>query len=61
MFFDMEVGFPPREEQDRIERVAAEKTQSIEHAVQAVNAEIDKLNELRSVIISEAVTGKIKL
>ena len=61
MFFDMEIGFPLREEQDHIEKMVAERTNHINNALQAVNAEINKLNELRNVIISEAVTGKIKL
>jgi type I restriction enzyme S subunit len=61
MFFDMEVGFPDREEQDQIEQLVAERTAHIDKAICAITAEIERLNELRSVVISEAVTGKIKL
>lgn len=60
MFFDMEIGFPSREEQDQIEQTVAEKTSYIYKTIQAVTVEIDKINEFRNVIISEAVTGKIK-
>ncbi len=61
MFFDMEISFPSREEQNQIEKAVAERTSHIDNALYAVNAEIDKLHELRNVIISEAVTGKIKI
>jgi len=61
MFFDMEIGVPMREEQDRIEKTVRERTGHIDRALQSVYTEIDKLNEFRNVIISETVTGKIKL
>jgi restriction endonuclease S subunit len=61
MFFDIEIGIPPREEQDQIEKAVAKKVSHIENAKRSVTAEIEKLNEFRNVIISQAVTGKIKL
>ena len=61
MFFDMEIGFPAKLEQDRIEQAIKEKTADIDNAVSAVNAEIEALSEYRQVVIAEVVTGKIKL
>jgi len=61
MFFDMEIGFPSRTEQDLIEQTVGKKTKYIDQTAQAVSSEIEKLSELRDVIIAEAVTGKIKL
>ncbi len=61
MFFDMEIGCPSREEQDRIEEAVREKLISIDRAEATIVREIEHLNEFRSIVISEAVTGKIKL
>ena len=61
MFFDMEIGFPSRDEQDEIERQVITRTGNIDKTVLSVESEIEKLKELREVIISEAVTGKIKI
>lgn len=61
MFFDMEIGFPSRDEQDAIEAYVTARTGEIDKAVLSVDAEIEKLKELRDVLISQAVTGKIKI
>ncbi len=61
MFFDMEIGMLPREEQDRIQMIVSDQTEHIDQAINAVYQEIDKLNELRAVLISNAVTGRIKI
>lgn len=61
MFFDMEIGFPAKLEQDRIEQAIKEKTADMDNAVSAVDAEIEALSEYRQVVIAEVVTGKIKL
>ncbi|WP_294052933.1 restriction endonuclease subunit S, partial [Thiolapillus sp.] len=61
MFFDMEIGFPPKIEQDVIESTVGERTSEIDAALKAVETEIETISEYRNVIITEAVTGKIKL
>jgi len=61
MFFDMELSVPPRQEQDRIETVTVERTELADQAIRAVESEIEKLSELRSILISDAVTGKIRV
>jgi len=61
MFFDMGLGFPSKEEQDATEKAVGEKTADIDSAVRAVEAEIEALSEYRNIIISDSVTGKIKL
>jgi type I restriction enzyme S subunit len=60
MFFAMELGFPSIEEQNLIEKKVSEKTKLIEKGVLSVATEIEKLQELRDILISNAVTGKIK-
>lgn len=61
MFFDMEVGFPDREEQDRI--VAHIQTQStkIDKAITLQQQQIEKLKEYKATLINSAVTGKFKV
>jgi len=61
MFFDMEISVPPRAEQDKIEAGVTARTAQLDNAVLSVEAEIEIIAELRNTIISEAVTGKIKL
>lgn len=61
MFFDMEIGFPSIEEQNLIEKKVSEKTGHINRAELSVTAEIDKLQEFRDILISNAVTGKIQI
>ena len=61
MFLDMEIVIPSKEEQDKIEAVTRERTGDIDKAIDAVEREIVTLEELRSVLISQAVTGKIKV
>jgi type I restriction enzyme S subunit len=61
MFLDMEIAMPLKEEQDKIEAVTTQRTDDIDKAINAVEREIGTLEELRSVLISQAVTGKIKV
>ena len=61
MFFDMEMAFPSRSEQDVIEAEVTARTAQTEQIIFSVEAELETLNELRNIIISEAVTGKIKI
>jgi len=61
MFFDMKIGYPEREEQDRIETETRKITARIDNVIMSVEREIEALKELKTVLISEAVTGKIKV
>ena len=61
MFLSMEILFPPKEEQDQIEAITIDRIREIDAAIDAIDREIKTLEELRSVLISEAVTGKIKV
>ncbi len=61
MFFNMEIGFPNREEQDKI--VAHIQTQSakIDKAVAGQEQMIERLREYKATLINAAVTGKIRV
>jgi len=61
MFFDMQIVLPSRKEQDEIEKKTTDKAGQIDKAVLSVKAEMEKLKEFREVLISQSVTGKIKL
>ena len=61
MFFDMEIGFPSREEQDGNRRTSKNMLKKIEGVEAATLREIEKLSELRASIVEGAVTGKIKI
>lgn len=61
MFFNMEIGFPSKDEQDQIEKITKEKTAKIETAISCKQKEIEKLKEYKAVLINSAVTGKIKV
>ncbi|MCW5319591.1 restriction endonuclease subunit S [Nostoc sp. KVJ3] len=61
MFLSMEITLPPKEEQDKIEIVTNERVADIDKAINAIEREIISLEELRSIIILQAVTGKIKV
>ena len=61
MFFDMELGFPPREEQDEIERETKKQVSQADAVITSVRYEIEKLAELRSSLVASVVTGKIRL
>ncbi len=61
MFFDMKIGFPTIEEQNTIEQKISEQTGQIKKAMLSTTAEIEKLHEYKNILISNAVTGKIKI
>lgn len=61
MFFDMELGFPPREEQDEIERETKKQVSQANAVFTSVRSEIDKLVELRSSLVASVVTGKMRV
>jgi len=51
----------PLDEQQKIADFIAEKTEVFDSIANQIEKEIDLLTELKSIIISEAVTGKIKI
>lgn len=61
MFFDMELGFPPREEQDEIERETKKCVSQADAVIASVRSEIEKLTELRSSLVASVVTGKMRV
>lgn len=61
MFFDMEIGFPDRSEQEEIVKVVKIQSTKIEQAVQLYVQQIEKLKEYKATLINNAVTGKIKV
>jgi type I restriction enzyme S subunit len=61
MFFDMELGFPPREEQDEIERETKKHVSRAKAVITAVRSEIEKLTDLRSSLVASVVTGKMRV
>ena len=61
MFFDMELGYPSRKEQNEIEVQVKERTSLIDQTIETTSTEIERLNELRAILIASAVTGQIKL
>lgn len=61
MFFDMEIGFPTRIEQDLIIRHVECQTMQIDKAIEIQQAQIETLKEYKATLINSAVTGKIKV
>jgi type I restriction enzyme, S subunit len=61
MFLNMEILLPPKDEQDQIEAIATDQTKEIDTAIKAIEREIEVIKELRSILISQAVTGKINV
>ena len=61
MFFDMQIGFPDRDEQDEIVKVVKIQSTNIEQAVLLNMQQIKKLKEYKATLINSAVTGKIKI
>ena len=61
MFLAMELSVPSKEEQDHLESITTKRTNEIDKTVDAVERKINALNELKAILISQAVTGKIKI
>jgi type I restriction enzyme S subunit len=55
----LKIVTPPLSEQKTIADYLDEKTAQIDTIVEAINAQIDKLKELRKTLINDVVTGKI--
>lgn len=61
MFFDMEMGYPSREEQDEIVKYVENQSNKIDQAIVFQTQQIEKLKEYKTTLINSAVTGKIKV
>lgn len=61
IFLDMAISLPPKEEQDQIEKIIKKQTSISDRVIKTVETEIEKIRELKQVLISQAVTGKIKI
>lgn len=57
----IEFAYPTYEEQKNIANYLDEKTAHIDRIVATLNTQIDKLKELRKILINDIVTGKIKV
>jgi type I restriction enzyme S subunit len=55
------LAFPPIDEQIQIAKFLQERTTAIDKLISNIDAQIEKLLELRKIKIYEAVTGKIKV
>lgn len=60
-FDNLEIETPPLAEQVAIATYLDEKTAQINRIVTALNFKIDKLKDLRKVLINDVVTGKIRV
>ncbi|WAR44695.1 restriction endonuclease subunit S [Methylomonas rapida] len=58
-FFQICTALPTQREQKAIADYLDEKTAQIDAIVEAINAQIEKLKELRKTLINDVVTGKI--
>ena len=65
LYFDkfgaISVPFPPPDEQKAITDYLDTKTAQIDQIIQTINAQIEKLKELRKTLINDVVTVKIKV
>ena len=59
--FDLHIPIPPSNEQKEILAFAEKITAQVESAKDVLQNKIDKLREYRTVLINDAVTGKIKV
>lgn len=61
MFFDMEIGYPDKTEQDEIVNSIQTQSAKIDQAIDLQQQQIEKLKEYKATLINSAVTGKIKV
>ncbi len=60
-FFDIRLLLPPLKEQEAIVAHIKEKSAAIDAAIAKIEREIELVQEYRTVLISEAVTGKLRI
>ena len=61
MFFNMKLGYPPKNEQDEIVAYIETESEKIDNATAVQQQQIEKLKEYKATLINSAVTGKIKV
>ncbi|MDD2660436.1 MAG: restriction endonuclease subunit S [Methylococcales bacterium] len=61
MFFNMELGFPSKDEQDEIVTHIETQSAKIDQAISIQQQQIGKLKEYKATLINSAVTGKIRV
>jgi len=61
MFFDMKIGFAPKQEQQKIVNFIENKTTKIGNAINLQQKQIDKLKEYKATLIDSVVTGKVRV
>ncbi|WP_107666675.1 restriction endonuclease subunit S [Cyanothece sp. BG0011] len=61
VFLRLPLKIPPRKEQEKIKVVVTEKLKNIDRIINQIQQQIEKLKELKQILISNAVTGKIKV
>ena len=61
MFFNMKLGYPPKNEQDDIVLYIENESIKIDKAITLLQQQIEKLKEYKTTLINSAVTGKIKV
>lgn len=61
VFVDFKFNLPPIEEQIQITNFLQQRTTAIDQLIKNIEAQIEKLQELRKIKTYEAVTGKIKV
>jgi type I restriction enzyme S subunit len=55
------IAFPPDKEQHQIDNYIENETSEIDYTISKIEKEIELLGEYRTALISEVVTGKIKI
>mgnify|MGYP006287672937 CR=1 FL=1 len=60
-FLKQPILLPSKQEQDQIKSEVKEKTKETDKAINSIEKQIEKLTELKQILIAEAVTGKIKI
>ncbi len=58
---DLKIILPPKQEQELISKYLDKRTSAIDKLINNIDAQIEKLQEVRKIKIYEAVTGKIKV
>lgn len=61
VFLGLFIKFPPREEQEKIKEVVTKRIQETNRTINSIEKEIRSLEEIKTILISNAVTGKIKI
>lgn len=61
VFLSLFIKYPPREEQEKIKEAVTNNLQDADKVILSIEKEISSLEEMKIILISNAVTGKIKI